>query len=127
MANYGRREIIWQNHNYRLPERDSLTDKDKAELYKRYIHQVSFYKGEKIRNGILVVTFKNGAEKNFLISCGKNYERIIDTPSSFTFDKDSCIMSYRVGIWGDNLFSLDMETKIANFEELVAMVDGNEE
>lgn len=106
---------------------DSLTDKDKAEIYKRYIHQVSFYKGEKMRTGFLVVTFKNGAEKVFLISSGKNYRRIIDTPNGFSFDKDSYTMSYMTSKKSDNPFSLEMETRAASFEELVSMFEGNEE
>lgn len=106
---------------------DNLTDKDKAEIYKRYISQVSFYKGSKMRTGFLVVTFKNGAEKVFLISSGKNYRRIIDTPNSFIFDKKTCTMSYQAAKKSDNPFSLEYETKVANFDDLVSMFEGNEE
>ena len=106
---------------------DNLTDKDKAEIYKRYISKVTFYKAEKMRTGFLVVSFKNGAEKVFLISSGKNYKRIIDTPSSFIFDKDNCTMSYQVNKKSDNPFSLEYETRVSNFEELVTMFEGNEE
>ena len=106
---------------------DNLTDKDKAEIYKRYISQVTFYKATKMRTGFLVVSFKNGAEKVYLISSGKNYRSIIEAPDGFVFDKNSGTMSYQVRKKSDNPFSIEYETRIAGFDELVSMFIGNEE
>lgn len=105
----------------------NLSDEDKAEIYRRYLSRVSFYKGNKMRTGFLVVSFKNGAEKVYLISSGKNYRRIIEIPSTFQFNKDNGTVSYVASKKSDNLFSLETETRVVDFDGILSMLADNEE